>query len=193
MSIYTIDNKTKKKTKLDLFDKNSKQLIITSGAECIFIKLNSIIGLKLFRCLAHANISYKHQKHCSKYDIAPQVLGKIEQYHITKKLFNEYNLEDNVGQYKLKYYGYITEVATNTFPDDNIHYSIHFKTKNQYKKVLENITNDLNKAYLDLYNNLEENLFFDVDARNIGQINGKWVCIDFGPLSIDTSKMEKRK
>lgn len=134
------------------------------GAECMFIKLNSKEGIKIFPLLTKAKFSCNRQKKAYKCGVAPNVLSKVSKCFVGNLL--QYDRQDifttNSGIPRVYGYFYITEVA---------------KKANRYtRKEFDALESAL--EYLGFETQ-------DLDARNMGRIDGRLVSIDFGRLSTD--------
>lgn len=133
----------------------------SSGAECVFIKLNKQIGLKLYSSKFERNYAFRKQKQLIYYELAPPVYSKvcIPGFSIIKKSYSTYLKPSNK-----KIYGYTTEIVSLANIESERFYS-------QFKKL----STKLDSIGLDC---------FDFHEGNVGYYKHKLVFIDFGPLSM---------
>lgn len=123
------------------------------GAECTFIRVDKISGLKLYTTKEEAQSAIRKQRKAHKHGIGPEAFGKVEPYWLTYR-------DGSINQE----YGYLTEYAK----------PIGRKHRGIYNKKVNELENKMFKIGLRSY---------DIAHRNCGIIKGKLVCVDFGDLS----------
>lgn len=128
------------------------------GASCVFVKIDSGRGLKLYTSRREAVECRWRQRKAARVGLAPRVFGKTEL---------------TIGG--RHYYGYITEVAE-VVPFVNGRLELPWPAQ----VIIEEST-----EFDDLFNSLREiGMGGDLVVRNIGWIRGKMVCIDFSHHSV---------
>lgn len=147
------------------------------GSECVFVNINGKQGLKFYKKLEEAQFAYKGQKEAAKARLAPSVLSSVMKVRIPsgqkiplKGMYNSSLACQFLGQYqgrKARFlYAFYTEVANRP--------KGYLTSRN--KKVIA-LKNKLEK----LFNNNRN--FWDLYHDNMGVLNKKLVCIDFGKIS----------
>lgn len=132
-----------------------------SGCECIFLKLNKDIGLKLYSSKKERNHAFVLQRKAATIGLAPPVYARlsIPGFMIVT---NECDYADLMPVNTGKIYGYTTAIARKVGP-------------NYSEQKLE-----------DLSRELDANGFYmcDMHDENVGYYNKRLVAIDFGPVSM---------
>ena len=128
------------------------------GSSCIFVPLTKKIGAKIYFDGSNRNFSHSNQIHAHSNGMGSRVGDKFEMNFLC---ISEQNDERYVREaYKRKVYGYLTEIAE------------HVETISRSDKM--DICKKLKSIGLKSH---------DLDARNLGRINGKLIVIDFDMLT----------
>ena len=131
------------------------------GVSCLFIALNSKVGVKLFPAKFNRDFSLKWQKKLFKKGIAPET-GKAFVFRLDWPFCSEQDGRVSfLGFQTMKLYGFFTQNA-----------NIHFKNKDKLCDIL--------------YESAEAKGFIweDCHTGNIGMIGKKLVIIDTDPISL---------
>lgn len=132
------------------------------GVECMFIQLDEKSGIKIYPTKRNAKFACNRQKKAYKCGVAPNVLSKICKCFVGNLLqFDEEEVFlTNLGNPRVYGYFYKTEVA---------------KKAGRYSaKEFEELDTIFDHLGFDTQ---------DLEARNLGRIDGKLVAIDFGKIS----------
>jgi hypothetical protein len=143
-----------------IFDVKAVENIISSsprknGCFNLFFQLNDQIGIKLSSNKNQRDTLYKNQQNAAKFDLGPEVFGKIDEVEYEGK----------------KYFGYFTEIV---WVLSQVR-ELNWKNKSL---LLKAVCDDLIQLRKDLSEKCDYD-FYDNHIGNIGVKNGKLVCIDF--------------
>lgn len=132
-----------------------RQFNYKEGSECRFIPINDKIGIKTYRSKRERDFAFRGQRIGFKHKIAPRASTR-------------FTLEGTASSYK---YGYITRTVKTLTYDA-------FLDKKQNDKVFY-------ESFLYLVKQLQNCGLStgDLDQRNVGFLNKRLLCIDFGELS----------
>ncbi len=157
------------KEKVIQFIKKNNNVVSRSpyGVQCRFIKLNDKWGVKVFHRKDTRDYAYDNQKAAAKYKLGPQIGQKFD-LPITLS-------EDYDG------YCYITEVAKILikYRYDYDRWEDHKYTK-LWDEITEKYKNRINTLCMKLQKKINWDFETDSHIGNVGLLNGKLVCIDFG-------------
>jgi hypothetical protein len=131
-----------------------------TGIECMFVRMTKTSGIKIFPTLRSAKTSFRRQKLAAKHGLAPKTFSKTIRGIDIGNLRRYDRDEDVFYMYKIGFY-YVTEVASDVG-----------------KYVPTSQINRLDKGLRKI--GLKGG---DLHFHNVGKVQGKWVCIDFGAIS----------
>ncbi|MFN0318537.1 MAG: hypothetical protein ACKVQA_26220, partial [Burkholderiales bacterium] len=134
-----------------------------SGCECIFVKLNKEIGLKLYSSKKERNHAFLLQKKAFEHELSPPVFGRLSIPGFVI-IVTEFDYADIIPLTKGKIYGYTTGLANKPRVGSTLDHRID---------ILEE---KLTAAGL---------CWYDLHDENVGYYKNKLVAIDFGPVSMD--------
>jgi hypothetical protein len=125
-----------------------------NGSFNLFFKLNEKIGLKLSNNPEQRDVNFSNQEKASKYNLGPEVYGKID----------EVNYEGKI------YWGYFTEIVW-VIPN--------YCSLGRDKYFLQYAITDSVRELRNKLRDLCDYCFGDSHLGNLGVKNGKLICIDF--------------
>ena len=177
--IYVIDkagmiSTIKRKMQSNKPNKNNKHNKPKGGAESVFIKLDPKVGLKGFKTKKEARFSMRRQIRAARYGFGPEVMSR-EIFEVLMPVGGTYLsttrdwlMMSRRPSYRNKHrrlFAYKTEVADKLFNG--------------------NLVGEMRQKLNDLEEIMEQHSFSieDLHYKNIGMIEDKMVCIDFGILS----------
>lgn len=123
------------------------------------LKESKTIGFKEFLSKKDANFAYKTQQKLAKLGLSPKIYGKVCKIKIEHKFFNEDRWFGSTG------WGFLTQIVK--------------ISKKLSRQKIQKLVNDIRKkARLS---------FWDCHEYNIGVYKNKYLCIDTGRESFDSS------
>jgi hypothetical protein len=148
---------------------NGDRLAALQGVECLFVKLNSKVGIKIYYSLKGAKQAREKQLLAHKHELGPEVLSEVHQCYM-KNLTREIDIY--CGDFLTKY---------SNFPRE---YGYFYKTE-----VVKVNHGNYNHIKLSELSNLQQRLRniglgnSDLHHGNIGRKGRRLVCLDFGDES----------
>jgi hypothetical protein len=145
---------------------NGDRLAALQGVECLFVKLNSKVGIKIYYSLKEARQARERQLLAHKHELGPEVLSEVHQCYI-KNLIRE--IDTYCGDFLTKY---------SNFPRD---YGYFYKTEvvkvnyGNYKHIKASELSDLQQRLRNI--GLRDN---DLHYNNLGRKGRQLVYLDFG-------------
>ena len=139
------------------------------GVECLFVKLNSKVGIKIYYSLKEATRARARQLLAHKHSLGPEVLSEVHQCYM-KNLIR--TVDTYCGDFLTKY---------NNFPRD---YGYFYKTEvvkvvyDRYLKITPSDLFNLQKQFIGIGLGMK-----DLHHNNVGRKGRKLVCLDFGDES----------
>jgi len=148
----------------ELFYKRQRAYIDTEmvmhGVEAVFIPIDSVRGLKLYRCLKDGKVARECQAEAYKFDLGPQVLSPLFEFVFP------YGSQHEIRQIKMfptgKAYGYYTEIANTQ------RVKLDIKNTEEFEQLITDCMTLLSYRCNDL------------NSKNVGYIGDRLVMIDFG-------------
>lgn len=151
----------------------------SSGAECMFIKLDEKWGLKLYSDEERRDSAHENHANFLRYGLAPELKRKITLPSIIERR-----------------YGYICEIVEvlidpiylygfKRFKGNPVYDNFDYDSWNEYTDELtESIEEKYSEEIQELIEKINENdlSYHDCHIGNFGLKNGKMVCIDFDNL-----------
>jgi hypothetical protein len=133
-----------------------------SGCECIFVKLDKKMGLKLYSSKKERNHAYNYQRIAAHHELAPPVYNRLSIPGFSV-VINEYDYAEIMPLKTGKIHGYVTALASQPKESDSL-----------YPKM-DKLSDKL--SMIDIH-------ILDLHDENVGFYNRKLVAIDFGPVSV---------
>jgi hypothetical protein len=134
-----------------------------SGCECIFVKLNKEIGLKLYSSKKERNHAFLLQKKAFQHGLSPPAFERLSIPGFTI-IVNNFDYADIIPLTKGKVYGYTTGLANKP------------RVGPLLDQRIDTLGEKLSEAGL---------YWYDLHDENVGYYKNKLVAIDFGPVSMD--------